>query len=170
MSFKGIKKFVTVVLCSLVLSITVAVPALADAYILTWDLVDSGKHLDYDGNSKYMSYVNTGASIWNGYKSGVIRKDSILVIQDVYISDINEANGNTGITYPDGRIVFNKYYLDSPDCTDDQRTNTATHELGHALGLDHGPSSDDIMYSSQTSVITLSQNDKDSYDAAYKNY
>ena len=83
MSFKGIKKFVTAILCSLILSIIVIVPVSADAYIQTWNLVDSGKHLDYDGNSKYMSYANTGASIWNGYKSGVIRKDSILVIQDV---------------------------------------------------------------------------------------
>ena len=168
MSFKGTKKFVTAVLCSLILSITVVVPVLADAYIQDWDLVDSGKHLDYDGNSKYMSYVTTGASIWNGYKSGVIRKDSASVIQDVYISDINKANGSTGITYGSGKIELNKYYLDN--CTDDQITNTATHELGHALGLDHGPSSSDIMYDSQTSVKTLSQNDKDSYDAAYKNY
>ena len=30
-----------------------------------------GKHLDYDGNSTYMSYINTGAATWNAYKSGV---------------------------------------------------------------------------------------------------
>lgn len=168
MSFNGNRKFVTAILCSVILSITMVDSVLADAYIQTWDLVDSGKHLDYDGNSKYMSYANTGASIWNGYKSGVIRRDSVLVIQDVYISDINKANGNTGVTYSNGKIELNKYYLEN--CTDDQITNTVTHELGHALGLDHGPLSSDIMYSSQTNVKTLSQNDKDSYDAAYNNY
>lgn len=52
------------------------ITAFAQAYVQTWDLVDSGKHLDYDGNSTYMSYINTGAATWNAYKSGVIRKDS----------------------------------------------------------------------------------------------
>lgn len=50
------------------------ITAFAQAYVQTWDLVDSGKHLDYDGNSTYMSYINTGAATWNAYKSGVIRK------------------------------------------------------------------------------------------------
>lgn len=31
------------------------ITAFAQAYVQTWDLVDSGKHLDYDGNSTYMS-------------------------------------------------------------------------------------------------------------------
>lgn len=143
------------------------VPAFATSYIMSWDLVDSGKHLDYDGNSIYMSYVTTGASKWNGYKSGVIRPDDAWVIEDVYVSDIDTANGNTGITYSNGKIELNKYYLQNS--TTDQKTNTATHELGHALGLDHSTSSD-IMGPSQTSITTLSQNDKDSYDAAYLNY
>lgn len=47
------------------------ITAFAQAYVQTWDLVDSGKHLDYDGNSTYMSYINTGAATWNAYKSGV---------------------------------------------------------------------------------------------------
>lgn len=59
------------------------ITAFAQAYVQTWDLVDSGKHLDYDGNSTYMSYINTGAATWNAYKSGVIRKDSAFVVEDV---------------------------------------------------------------------------------------
>ena len=35
------------------------ITAFAQAYVQTWDLVDYGKHLDYDGNSTYMSYINT---------------------------------------------------------------------------------------------------------------
>lgn len=58
------------------------ITAFAQAYVQTWDLVDSGKHLDYDGNSTYMSYINTGAATWNAYKSGVIRKDSAFVVED----------------------------------------------------------------------------------------
>ncbi|MFC3788896.1 hypothetical protein ACFOQM_08885 [Paenibacillus sp. GCM10012307] len=80
------------------------VTAFATLYIQIWHLVDSGKHLDYDGNSIYMSHIDTGASIWNGYKNGVIRPDSIFVIEDVFVSDIDVANGNTGLTYPNGKI------------------------------------------------------------------
>ncbi len=74
----------------------------------------------------------------------------------------------TGDSNASGKIELNTYYLD--DDTAAQKTETCTHELGHALGLDHCPSKEDIMYASQTSVNKLSQNDKDSYDEAYKNY
>ena len=40
-----------------------------------------------------MSYINTGAATWNAYKSGVIRKDSAFVVEDVYVSDVNASNG-----------------------------------------------------------------------------
>lgn len=137
------------------------------AYVQSWHLVDSGKHLDYDGDSIYMSHITTGAGIWNGYKSGVIRPDSIWVIEDVYVTDIEIANGYTGVTYASGKIELNVYYLSDHSTT--RRTNTATHELGHALGLDHSTSTD-IMGPIQTTILTLSQNDKDSYDLAYSKY
>ncbi len=40
----------------------------AAAKINSWDLVDSSKHLDYSGNSKYMSFIRSGANTWNAYK------------------------------------------------------------------------------------------------------
>lgn len=163
-----ISKMIAMFLAMTMVVSVCSVPAFAASNILTWHLVDSGKHLDYDGNSEYMSYVVVGASIWNGYKSGVIRKDSLSVIEDVYISDINTVNGSTGITYASGKIELNKYYLKDDDS--DHITNTVTHELGHALGLAHSTSSSDIMYESQTAVTKLSQNDKDSYDASYNRY
>ncbi|HHY72373.1 MAG TPA: matrixin family metalloprotease [Bacillus bacterium] len=162
-----IKKTLLTALTVASLTFALSVPAFAKSYITSWHLVDSGKHLDYAGDSIYMSHINTGASIWNGYKSGVIRPDTISTIEDVYVSDINIANGNTGLTYPSGKIEMNKFYL--KDSTSTQRTNTATHELGHALGLAHSTSSD-IMGPSQTSITTLSANDKESYDESYKRY
>lgn len=143
------------------------VPVAAKAYVMDWDLVDSGKHLDVDGNSTYMKRIWRGQEIWNGYKKGVIRKDSATRVEDVFVSDINKKNGKNGITSSSGKIQLNVYYL--KDCSVTRRTNTATHELGHALGLAHSTSKD-IMGPAQSSKVTLSQNDKDSYDKAYKNY
>lgn len=44
----------------------------AAAKINSWDLVDSSKHLDYSGNSKYMSFIQSGANTWNAYKKGLL--------------------------------------------------------------------------------------------------
>jgi hypothetical protein len=141
--------------------------ASATAYVQSWDLVDSGKHMDYDGNSTYMSNVDSGAAKWNAYKSGVIRKDSASVLQDVYVSDVNNANNINATTSSAGTIKMNVYNLGSQSST--QVTRVATHELGHCLGLDHSTSSD-IMYAYTITTSSLTQNDKDSYDAAYLNY
>lgn len=138
-----------------------------DEYLNDWDLVDSGKHLDVDGDSIYMSHIWKGKNIWNGHKAGVIRKDNAKVIQDVYVSDINKKDIGVGITYPNGHLHLNKYYLNQQ--TDARRTNTATHELGHALGLGHSRAGN-IMYEKQSSLIKLGLWDQDCYDAAYKKY
>ncbi|EUJ26895.1 hypothetical protein PCORN_13905 [Listeria cornellensis FSL F6-0969] len=94
------------ILGSYVLLPTVEVKAAAK--VSTWDLVDSGKHMDYDGNSKYMSQVKFGAGLWNAHKKGVIRPDSASVIEDVYCSDVSVNNSTNATTYSNGRLVFNK--------------------------------------------------------------
>ncbi|EPP0902197.1 matrixin family metalloprotease [Listeria monocytogenes] len=149
---------------------TIAIPGIrvdAAAKINTWDLVDSGKHMDYDGNSKYMSYIKSGAGTWNSYKKGVIRPDSTYIIEDVYCSDTSANNNVNATTYSNGKIIFNKKNMDKKDKAGKQ--NVATHELGHCLRLAHNASSD-VMYMYSTSKTTLSTNDKKSYDVAYKKY
>lgn len=74
------------------------------------------------------------------------------------------------LTYSSGKIELNTYYMSG--YSNSKKQNVATHELGHALGLDHSTSTDvmDAAITGHTSTQALSQNDKDSYDAAYNNY
>lgn len=131
------------------------------------DLYDSSGYLDYAVKyGEYVYYTDRAASIWNAYKSGVIRKSESGV--DVYVQDIYDSSddSNPGLTYPRDRLItLNRFYLDN--YTPNQKQNTILHEMGHALGLYHNEL-DDVMYKKVTSNITLTTNDKKSYDYAYK--
>ena len=162
-------KYIVVLCLAIILSSGIKVEAAV--YVSGWDLVDIGKHLDYDGTSTYMNYVAAGASTWNGYKSGVIRRDSALTVKDVDIVDVNANNGWSGMTYQSPqKIELNKYYLSG--ASNAKRTNVATHELGHALGLAHSTTNSimDSGIAGHTTIQSMSQNDRDSYDYAYSNY
>lgn len=133
-----------------------------------WDLVDSGKHLDWDSNTKYTSSVNSAISLWEGYKPGIIRPDSIWIIEDVFVSDYYEVSNTIGVTSSAGTIKFNDYRFS--DMTTDQKIHTATHEFGHALGLDHTTGTYDVMRQGKLSITSLSSTDESSYDLAYATY
>ncbi|MDR2043199.1 MAG: matrixin family metalloprotease [Clostridium sp.] len=136
---------------------------------LGWDLVDSGKHLDWDSDTAYLSSVQSATNTWNNYKSGVIRPDSILVVQDVFVTDYTEVSSNLGYTDKNNAMIcFNTYQFTG--MTSAQRQKTATHEFGHALGLDHTTGTDDVMRQGLSSTIALSSTDKASYDYAYNQY
>jgi len=162
-------KKASALLGSIVLSVAlIAAPPTANAALQGWDLVDSGKHLDWDGNTSYGSSVSSAVSLWNGHRSGVIRADNPFITQDVFVSDFNEVSTTMGVTSSAGTIKLNEYHYE--DMTSGQRTKTTTHEFGHALGLDHTSGSSDIMQSGKISITSLSQTDKDSYDDAYDTY
>jgi hypothetical protein len=159
-----------VLLAAALLFSAMAVHAAANIYINSptyFDLVDSGKHMDYDGNSQYMLDVCAAATYWNAYKSGVIREDSISVIQDVWITDINSPTDDPGVTSSAGIIYFNSYFLNSNSIN--YKRMTIMHELGHGLGLGHSTAGSVMYADSSTIAILLSQNDKDSYDFVYQN-
>lgn len=139
----------------------------ATTSLLSWDLVDSTKHLEWGGNTAYQTSFNNGVNTWENYKFGIIRPDYVSTIEDVTLSDYYTTNSTAALTYPSGRITFNSYQMDQYSSAEKQ--NVATHELGHALGLDHN-TSNDLMYAYVTSITNLSANDKASYDLAYKRY
>lgn len=139
-----------------------------------YDLVDSGKHCDWDANqSKYEQLVEAGASTWNSYKS-VFRRDTILVLQDVRITDVNHAgNGWSGATSRAGGVIqLNKAYMDRSDWTDLNRRHTIYHELGHALGLGENNNglSGNIMRQGKLENINLTLDDAASFEAASERY
>ncbi|MDR2945072.1 MAG: matrixin family metalloprotease [Methanosarcinales archaeon] len=144
-------------------------PALGTAYTLGWDLVDSGKHLDWGGSTKYQNDFNYSVNTWNNYKSGVIRKDSIIYLKDVTISDITLKNNDAGETDGDNKTIkFNTFNIDPMNTT--RRRNVCAHELGHALGLNENPNTGNTMYYKSSDTYTLSRDDKDSYNAAVLNW
>ena len=133
--------------------------------IQTWYLLDSGKHLDWDGSTAYQNEFNAGVNTWNAYRSGVIRQDTWYYDCDVTISDYYESNTDVcAITFSSGIIQFNSFQMNTK--TSQERQNICTHELGHALGLAHNQVGD-VMYPYCSSVTTLSDNDKASYDVSY---
>ena len=135
----------------------------------TWDLVDSGKHLDWSGKTKYSSYVTTATKKWNVYKKGIIRKDTVSTINDVTLSDYyNDDSDIWGVASNRETIRFNTYNMDKNEDDDAGRLNTVMHEFGHVLGLDHNERKD--VMSEFSNVTELTENDKKSYDAAYKKY
>lgn len=133
--------------------------------ILNWNLVDSGKHLDWGGSTNYLKRFNLAVDTWNAYKPGVIRKDDGSKIRDVTISDYTESSEVLGVTSSKGTIKFNQETMH--ECTKKVRRNVCTHELGHALGLAHN-TEDDVMYMYATDKVTLSDNDKASYNHLYR--
>ena len=133
----------------------------------TYDLVDGGKHLDWGGKSKYSTYIPKAAAKWNGYKSGIIRKDTVSTECDVTFSDYYEKSDTMGVTSSSGTIRFNKYLMDNANAN--EKLNVVMHEFGHALGLGHNDKSD-VMYKKCNAVVNLTKNDKQSYNAAYKRY
>ena len=132
-----------------------------------WDLVDSGKHMDYTNNSNYP--VPSGIAVWNNYKPGVIRVDSVLTVNDVTYSDVNSLGGDTvARTSKDGTIKFANNYMSN--LNSNQKKNVIIHETGHALRLNHRDETDSVMQETVTSIVTLSAGDKKNYDWAYDNY
>lgn len=134
-------------------------------------LVDSSKHLDWSISSNYSRFFSIGVNTWNAYKSGVIRGpySSLTSDVDVAVSDYYEVSIVTGVTnYAERTIKLNSYNMDRN--TENEKIKTCTHEIGHALGLDHRRDPECIMYRSSTSITFLDVMDKWNYDKSYARF
>lgn len=145
----------------------------AKAYVLNqYDLVDSGKHMDWTGSTTYSEAWSAGVQTWNN-EHNVIRQDTWKTVIDVTICDYNSSTGTYGgyvaYCYPSQKTInFNSYYMENLSTV--QRQNVMTHELGHALGIDHNTDSNSIMYPYVSTVTSLSQDDINAYTWLYNNH
>lgn len=165
------KKIMSLLLTVVLLLSVCPTSAFAAVYLGTGDNVDSGGHLDWDYDTQYYSQAKWGMNLWNAYKSGVIREDSLSVIEDLFITDINSATaGYYG--YRDranAKIYFNIYSMEKLDA--DEKKSVAAHELGHALGLGHNTENINALMTGEHYFPTsLHDDDKESYDAAAELY
>lgn len=137
--------------------------------LLSWDLVDSGKHLDYfSESSTYLSYAESAATVWNSHIEGVVRKDNALRTREVDIVDAQNLGNAVAITTGGGEIQINTSSFS--DLSDEQKLNLFIHEIGHALGMGHQNSKSNVLYYTVNSTTTLKKANKDSYDLAYERY
>lgn len=139
----------------------------AKAYaLLSWDLVDKGKHMDWNGSTAYSSEWDSSVNVWND-EHYVIRKDTWRTVKDVTISDYTDPNTSVMASCSSsGSIKFNKSKFDN--MTSGERQKTIMHEIGHGLGLDHSTSTSCIMCQGKRSQTTLNQDDINGFDWLYK--
>ena len=64
---------VGVVACIMAIMMVQCGESQAAVKVMRWHLVDSGKHLDWDGKTTYKSQLEGAIKVWNSYKKGVIR-------------------------------------------------------------------------------------------------
>ena len=138
------------------------------ASTISWHLLDRTKHLDWSGSTVFMQSFEEAIKRWNQYAPGVIRRSTSAAATDVVVSDYWERDGLNGIAWSNGRIEFNKAYMEPYKYTTTS-LNVAMHEIGHALGLGHNDAND-VMYFQSNNVIGLTANDRGSYIESAKRY
>lgn len=134
----------------------------AEAHFIGYDSVNSSEYLVWSESSIMNTAVYHAAGAWDYYNCywssscpGVDidhDSDSSTAVM-LHVNDTSTSQswaGRWSASYNPDRITLNRYYLDRYTLVG--KKHVAAHEFGHALGLDHAPSS---RYGS-TSIMTPS--------------
>lgn len=133
-------------------------------YLTGVSSVDSGE-IRWGGSTVYSTQWYAAIYTWNALNRINIAPDNFYTYEDLTVSDVNRGDGEwknipgryTHYYYYTDAIKLNQYYLNNYSVF--QRQMAATHELGHALGLnDHGLSGN-VMYRYVTSRTALGTQD-----------
>lgn len=163
------KSFIIVAVAMGAFLISASMIHAATHYVQGYSAVD-GREIRWGGSTKYSNQWNKAIDTWNALGKINITPDTFWTIEDVRVIDINRSDGKWavwagGYEYSTRSVYLNEYNLAGDNSYEIQ--NTTTHELGHALGLDHHPLYGNIMYEEQTDKTYLGLQDKGDYAYLY---
>ena len=115
----------------------------------------------------YIDNFVDGVENWESYeaRTGVLREDKWNTVCDLVVSDYNETSNVNAYCSSDGKIKFNKYNMKNYRYL--VQSAIATHEIGHALGLDDNDNDGSIMYRYTPLMSEPGSIDLCAYDYAY---
>lgn len=131
-----------------------------------YDFVDSKKHMDWGGSTKYSSEWLTAIGVWNVQHS-VIRKDTWRTVKDITVSDYSANDSTIFNITSSGTIKYNTYYMDDGLNTS-EKTSKILQSIGLCLGIYWSNDTTSVMYVG-FGPTSLSQDDKDAFDWLYDN-
>ena len=137
-------------------------------YLIGVSSVDSGE-IRWGGSTVYSTQWYGAIYTWNALNKISIAPDNWYTYEDLRVSDVNRADGEwynvparyTHYSYMTDTIKLNQSYLNRYNVL--QRQMVATHELGHAHGLNDHSIYGNVMYRSVTSQTQLGTQDVSDY-------